>query len=461
MLKHALMSALAGLALLAGAATPALKVHPDGHYLMTEAGEPFFWLGDTAWELFHRLDRAQALRYLDNRAALGYTVVQAVAVAELDGVRTPNAYGHLPFTFAAGPREPEPSVADGPDNDYWDHVDFVVRAANDRGITVALLPTWGRWWKQDAIFTAASGRRYCAWLARRYRDAGVVWVLGGDRPVDTPEERAVLDAMAEGLRAGDGGRHLVTFHPHGGGASSRSLPDCAWIDFHMRQNGHAIDYPRNARERYAGTLEDARRTPAKPVLDGEPVYEGHPVDFRPDDRGYTVAADVRRAFFWDMFNGAFGHTYGHHSIWQMYDEGREGKNRPLMTWREALGEPGARQLGLAKKLFESRAFFTRVPAPEILVPANPPCLVPGVGTRRFAATRDSAGSFAMVYAPVGRPFTVDLGCVASDRIRLAWYDPRTGEERDVRTVANAGRMTFVPPTPGELLDWVLTADAVR
>ena len=40
MLKHALMPALAGLALLAGAATPALKVHPDGHYLKTETGAP-------------------------------------------------------------------------------------------------------------------------------------------------------------------------------------------------------------------------------------------------------------------------------------------------------------------------------------------------------------------------------------------------------------------------------------
>lgn len=133
------------------------------------------------------------------------------------------------------------------------------------------------------------------------------------------------------------------------------------------------------------------RTPAKPVIDGEPVYEGHPVDFRPDDRGHTVAADVRRAFFWDLFNGAFGHTYGHHSIWQMYDTGRDPVNRPLMTWKEALDEPGARQLGLAKRLFESRAFFTRVPAPEIIVSADPKSLVPGTGTRRRPLVSSSTG----------------------------------------------------------------------
>ena len=461
MIKPVALVGLLGLCGLACAATPALKVHPEGHYLMTEKCAPFFWLGDTAWELFHRLDREEAVRYLDNRAQLGYTVVQAVAIAELDGVNVPNAYGHKPFGFAKGAKDPEPIVADGPDNDYWDHVDFIVKAANDRGITVAMLPTWGRWWKQNAVFTAESGRRYCEWLATRYRDAGVVWVLGGDRSIDKPGERAIIDAMAAGLRAGDGGKHLITFHPHGGGASSRSLPNCDWIDFHMRQNGHTIDYSKNAWERYAGTLEEAVRTPAKPVLDGEPVYEGHPVDFRPDDRGHTVAADIRRAFFWDMFNGAFGHTYGHHSIWQMYDEGRGPVNRPLMTWKEALDEPGARQLGLAKKLFETRAFFTRVPAPEIIVPANPASLVPGTGTRRFVATRDRDGSFAMVYVPVGRPFTVDLSCVKAEKVRLSWYDPRTGKEELIGIVANPGRKSFTPPTPGELLDWVLTADAVR
>ena len=42
------------LAATASAALPALRVSPDRHFLMTEDGRPFFWLADTAWELFHR-----------------------------------------------------------------------------------------------------------------------------------------------------------------------------------------------------------------------------------------------------------------------------------------------------------------------------------------------------------------------------------------------------------------------
>jgi hypothetical protein len=41
-----------------------------------EGSEPFFWLGDTAWELFHRLNREEADRYLEDRARKGFTVIQ-------------------------------------------------------------------------------------------------------------------------------------------------------------------------------------------------------------------------------------------------------------------------------------------------------------------------------------------------------------------------------------------------
>src|SRR5262245_29713033 len=76
---------------------PRLKVSDNHRFLVTDDGRPFFWLGDTAWELFHRQTREDAERYLANRAALRFTVVQAVALAEFDGLTAPNAYGQLPI----------------------------------------------------------------------------------------------------------------------------------------------------------------------------------------------------------------------------------------------------------------------------------------------------------------------------------------------------------------------------
>ena len=40
---------------------PRLRVAGNHRFLVTEHGDPFFWLGDTAWEMFHRLDREARL----------------------------------------------------------------------------------------------------------------------------------------------------------------------------------------------------------------------------------------------------------------------------------------------------------------------------------------------------------------------------------------------------------------
>jgi len=51
-----------------------LGVTPDSHALQFEDGTPFFWLGDTAWELFHRLTKEEIRTYFENRAAKALTL---------------------------------------------------------------------------------------------------------------------------------------------------------------------------------------------------------------------------------------------------------------------------------------------------------------------------------------------------------------------------------------------------
>src|SRR5947207_2926782 len=76
------------------------------------------------------------------------------------------------------------------------------------------------------------------WLGRRYADAPLIWILGGDRPIESDDHRAIIRAMAEGLREGDGGRHLMTFHTWGPHASAEYVHDEPWLDFHTCQSGH-------------------------------------------------------------------------------------------------------------------------------------------------------------------------------------------------------------------------------
>ncbi len=442
--------------LAAAPALPRLKVSDNHRFLVTADGRPFFWLGDTAWELFHRLNREEAVRYLENRARLGFTVVQAVALAELDGLKDPNPYGHRPLIENDPSR---PDVKDGPDNDYWDHVDFIVREANRRGIYIGFLPTWGDKWNKKwgvgpEIFTPQNAETYGEWLGRRYRDAGIVWILGGDRPIENDTHREITRAMARGLRRGDGGAHLVTWHPSGGQGSAQYFHGEDWLDFNMRQNGHVAEFT----GRYDQTRADYDRTPIKPVLDGEPIYEDHPVSFDANKLGHSIAADVRRPLYWDLFTGGFGHTYGHHSVWQMWVPGRGPINNPLMPWFEAIEQPGAAHMQHAKHLLLSRPFLTRIPDDSVIVTDRVPTSVPGAGRYRFVATRDTAGSFAMVYAPVGRPFKVRMDKIAGATVKAWWFNPRTGEATAIGEFPNTGERAFTPPDPGEHLDWVLVLD---
>ena len=82
------------------------KLTVKGRYLAWEDGEPFFYLGDTAWEIFHRLSREEMEHYFAQRARQGYTVVQGVALAEFEGLTVPNAYGRLPLCLTDGLPDP-------------------------------------------------------------------------------------------------------------------------------------------------------------------------------------------------------------------------------------------------------------------------------------------------------------------------------------------------------------------
>ena len=440
-----------------------LVVAPGGRHLQREDGTPFLYLADTAWQLFHRLDADEADVYLTNRAEKGFTVVQAVVLAELGGLTVPNANGDLPLEDGDPTR---------PVEGYFAHVDRIVRRANELGLVVGMLPTWGSYWNQrttsDAapaptggagagpVFDEANARTYGEWLGRRYRDADLIWILGGDNDIDTDGERSVIDAMADGLAAGDGGAHLRTFHPRGPGRSGEQLADADWIDFHMCQTSHG------APGHDTGIFIEAERAldPAKPVVDGEPRYENIPIGFY--NRSSTSAVrftdyDARTAAWWAVLAGAAGHTYGNNNVWQMYDVGRTPVIDAAVPWRRALDHPGAAQMGYLRELLERVRWWKLRPAPlggGLLVdaPAHCPAKV------RAALAED--GSAALVYSPKGEPFTLRLTALRRGRVRERWFNPRYGTLHDIHTGSARAFQTYAPPAKGDEADWVLVLEAV-
>lgn len=423
-----------------------LRVSDNRRFLVRADGRPFFWLGDTAWQLFHDLNREEAEFYLRVRAAQGFNVIQAVVLAEHGGRDVPNAYGHLSL------QDNDPTR---PNEGYFEHVDWIVATAERLGLYVGMLPTWGSYviqapWSKHIrpIFTEENAAVYGKWLGRRYGGCpNLVWILGGDRVADGVVN--VWRAMANGLRESDGGRHLITFHPAGGNTSARWVHDETWLDFNMIQSGHACRCGRN----WEMIAADYARRPVKPVLDGEPIYEDHPFGQQPAN-GYSDDHDVRQAAYWAVFSGAPGHTYGCHDIWMMNRPDRHWVATGRMHWREALHLPGALDMRHVRRLMESRPFLTRFPDPSLV--RNPGCDWDHAAATRDGTPGQSDATFLMVYTPVVRHLVVQTSAIPARRLRTWWYDVREGLALDAGERDNPGELGLRPPAYGP--DWALVID---
>lgn len=445
-----------------------IQVTSNHRYLETTDGKPFFWLGDTAWELFHRLSREEVIEYLDTRQHQGFNVIQAVALAEFNGLRTPNAYGDLPLldldpTRLATTPGSDPAKAD--EYDYWDHVDFVINAAAKRGLYIGLLPTWGDkvahlWGDGPIVFDEKNARAYGKIVAERYQKSpNVIWILGGDRPAvykgndnQQYDDRPIWRAMAEGIQSVYAPKDVfITYHCWGGeNSTTQYIHDEPWLDMNSFQSGHG------SREALAWDWveRDLKMLPPKPTLDMEPCYEDHPVN--PWDgkwtrqRGYFNAYDVRARIWRGVFAGGCGVTYGHHSIWQFCDPAKQppiNNGDTIITWRQALKAPAASQLKHLAKLMEYAPFANCKADQSLILSRNP-----ADWDKQIRAIRAEDGSFAMVYLPENQPITVDMSKISGTRKQVQWYDPRTGN----MSVAKGQKGSFTPPKKGR--DWVLVME---
>jgi hypothetical protein len=420
-----------------------LKISTDKRHLSKTNGEPFFWLGDTAWELFHRLNREEAKLYLTDRHTKGFTIIQAVVLAELDGLNEPNAYGDKPLIN---------NDLNKPNEAYFKHVDYIVNEAEKLGLIIAMLPSWGDKWNKKwgvgpEIFTPENAAAFGEWLGRRYKNKSIVWVLGGDRNLDEPEDYSIIRNMAKGLKKGDEGKHLFTFHPQGGKSSFDFFGDDTWIDIHMSQTGHSVAAPN-----YNYNLKARNLPQAKPHIDGEPRYEDHPNQFNPGEKGWMDDFDTRVAAYWNMLSGGAGHTYGNHNIWQMYTEKRKPVNNARTHWQVAINHPGAMQVGLMRKLFEKRKWQTLEPDQTVIADDNPE----GPEYKVASVSRDK--DFMMVYIPYGRKTTINTGGMMAKKLVAWWFNPRDGRTIAIPAFDNTGKKELTPSSVGRGSDWVVVID---
>lgn len=438
--------------------TGRLKISANNRFFTTANAKPFFWLGDTGWLLFSKMNREDAEAYLENRRKLGFNVVQVMGVHSVSSV---NIYGDsaLVNRNVGTPNiTPGSSFNDKNAYDFWDHVDYIVDAAAKKGIYIAIVPVWGGNVKKKAV-NAANAKAYARFLAERYKSRpNIIWMNGGD--IKGSDFTDVWKTIGSTLRQYDPGR-LITYHPFGRTQSSTWFHNEPWLDFNTFQSGHQ-DYAQDTAKGYVNYAEDNwhyvqddyARKPAKPVLDAEPSYEDIPHGLHDTLQPRWQADDLRRYAYWSVFAGASGFTYGNNAVMQMRkaDE-KGGAYGAKVSWQQAILHPGAAQMQYIKKLMLSRPYLERVPD-QSLIPQDQ-----GEKYNRLLATRGN--NYAFVYTYNGRNMIIDATKLQGSKIKASWYNPRNGEFTAINTSAKSGAMKFDPP--GEVKDgndWVLVLDAI-
>lgn len=391
-----------------------LKVSENKRYLCN-GDKPFFWMGDTAWLLFQQCSLEESYMYLKNRADKGFTVIQAVLLHAVKGAM-------------------DSSLADVEKDvtkkEFWEHCDQVVKMAEDLGLYMGLLPSWGSLVK-NGVLTTENIDRYVRFLAERYKNSpNVIWILGGDVRGDVnPEFYKKEGTLLKELTPDK----LIGYHPFGRCSSSMWFHEEEWLDFNMFQSGHrrydqvslgawddnAIKEGFFGEDNWRYVDRDHSYPIKKPTVDGEPSYEWIPQGLHVVTEPYWREWDVRRYAYWSVFEGSMGHTYGDNAIQQFYsDMSKKGSYGVREVWKEAIHHAGSGQMGIMRRLMESVDYQNGHPAEELLLSGQ---------KERYERIAVFAGAdYVFAYDYLGGEFTLDLKPYAGKKLSAWWFDPSDG-----------------------------------
>ena len=379
-----------------------LQVSPNGRYFTASNGEPFFWLGDTQWELFRAFSTEDAGAVLEHRKRQGFSAIQIMMTGVGDGCK-PNLAGQTPWIH---------DDPNHPNEAYFRQVDAVIELARQLGMVLVL----GAFHQlQTHRITPANARTYAKWIGRRYRETpNLIWA---SYPKAQMEYLPVLRELAAGFQEGDAGRHLITVHPDPSPTSSSFIHSEPWLAFNMIQPWQTYDLiPSMVSHDYA--LE-----PTKPTVMAEGGYEGVRA------RELQTALAIRKQAYWSHLAGGH-HSYGHDNNWVS-----------PASWKEWIESPGARHLSVYRAILTScREWWNLIPDPSILADGA------GAGFQANLAGRSASSDWVLVYYSGAATLSVRMDKVSSDStVEASWLDPRSGAKTLIGSFPNTGIRRFSTP----------------
>ena len=395
-------------------------------------GKPYFWLGDTQWQLFRSFTHAEAETILENRRSKGFTVIQVMLTGVGDGTKPNLQKATHAFGLAVGQTPWINNEPTTPNEAYFKNVDSIIQLGRQKGL-VFVLGVFHQ--LQTSRITPKNARTYATWLAGRYREVpNIIWSM---YPKARGEFVPVIRELAAGVQDGDEGRHIITVHPDPAPASSSfMLHDESWMDFNSIQTWKAVNqiYPMmtedyNLKPAFGRLL----REPMKPVVMAEGAYE-EGIEY-----GFEVTPLwIRRQAYYTYLAGGH-HSYGHNDSWRVWP-----------TWKEALDAPGAFQMGVLKKIFlDRKEWWNLVPEQSIFVNGGQ------INGDVFnLAARHKNGKWLMVYLASRISFSINMNKItAGNEVNAFWLEPKTGDSISIGNFSNTGTESF--STPDEWEDAIL------
>lgn len=419
------------------------RLSPNRRYFVHADGKPWFWLGDTAWNGALLSTDDEWDRYLKDRAAKGFTLIQLVMTQWRAG--RSDERGEVAFT-GTDRIEIRPT--------FFQRMDRKIRAVNDHGLVAGCVLLWALTSKDRESPGEVLPEHQAIVLARyivaRYNAFAVMWILGGDG--DYRGEKAERwRTIGRAVFPNGFARRPVTLHPRGMQDPWPDLKDEPWLDFLMYQSGHGNNAKKWEWNATQGCAAGWKLEPPRPVIDGEINYEGH-LDYH--TKQPISDAQVRRAAYYSLLAGPpAGVTYGAHGIWPWIrkpevplDHPRSGVAEP---WHVCLNYPGARQMQVLRRIFDSLEWWRLRPDRSLLAedPRDPEFRT------YIMPARSEGGDFALIYLPANPEVKLNLSGFRG-AVEAIWLDPRTGERRAAGRLKPLPAVTLKTPAEGDWLLWL-------
>lgn len=422
------------------------RVSDNRRYFTYADGTPFFWLGDTHWQMpdTERPDACnhpahggaacphggQFQHLAADRRAQGFTVYQTYPSA------TSAHWWTTPFTEVNPERFR--TVFDA-QMDYLAAQGFVIALgcghfADSTRIPEADLCRWARY------LVARYGAHPVVWITCQEMNAPAK--MGGKET----NRIAVWHAVAREIARSDGYRHPHSAHQWVLDVKTDPLGGEPWHDWFALQGGH-----RNSgltpQARYQGYFNFR---PTRPMLETEAMYE------LVDCGGVNTTDEARQSAWKAMLCGSAGYTYGAAGIWALKWDADDPRwkdyNHAIGSWHAGMALPGAVQMRVLKDFFTALPWTALAPRfgdPAWAEWADPErCALATVGNRLYLAYcygKSSAGTLK--------------GLDPTAAYTAAWFDPRTGETTVIIKSFHATNGSWpVPEKPAG--DWVLRVERV-